>query len=116
MQHRRPLHPISLVSPRDGSSFSLPLALGEANFSCFNRRVISSGEPANVRFGNYSDDAGPARLSETDGVSDQSPRRNPLGRGRGDRRNGAPISSTGSGASRAGSPTKPERMGTHLTS
>jgi hypothetical protein len=33
------------------------LALGEANFSCFNRRIISSGEPANVRFGNYSDDA-----------------------------------------------------------
>jgi hypothetical protein len=34
---------------------SLALALGEANFSCFNRRVISSGEPANVRLGNYSE-------------------------------------------------------------
>jgi hypothetical protein len=30
------------------------LALGEANFSCFNRRIISSDEPANVRLGNYS--------------------------------------------------------------
>jgi hypothetical protein len=40
------------------------LALGEANFSCFNRGIISSGEPANVRLGNYSDDAGPARLSD----------------------------------------------------
>jgi hypothetical protein len=40
------------------------LALGEANFSCYNRGVISSGEPANVRLGNCSDDAGPARLSD----------------------------------------------------
>jgi hypothetical protein len=40
------------------------LALGEANFSCFNRGVISRGEPANVRLGNYSEDAGPARLSD----------------------------------------------------
>jgi hypothetical protein len=40
------------------------LVLGEANFSCFNRGVISSGAPANVRLGNYSDDAGPARLSD----------------------------------------------------
>jgi hypothetical protein len=39
------------------------LALGEANFSCFNRRIISSGKPANVTLGNYSEDAGPARSS-----------------------------------------------------
>src|SRR6266436_5072152 len=40
------------------------LALGEANFSCFTRGIISSGEPASVRFGNYSDYAGAARLSD----------------------------------------------------
>jgi hypothetical protein len=41
------------------------LALGEANyFSCFNRRIISSGKPTNVRLGNYSEDAGAARLSD----------------------------------------------------
>jgi hypothetical protein len=40
------------------------LALGEANFSGFNRGIISSGEPANVRLGNYSDDAGLTRLSD----------------------------------------------------
>src|ERR1700746_2298740 len=49
------------------------LALGEANFSCFNRRIISSGEPANVRLGNYSEHAGAARLSDIgDGVSYQT--------------------------------------------
>src|ERR1700736_2413225 len=39
------------------------LAPGEANFSCFHRRIISSGEPPSVRLGNFSDDTGPARLS-----------------------------------------------------
>src|SRR4029077_9225352 len=39
------------------------LALGETSFSCFNRRIISSGKPANVSLGNYSENAGPARSS-----------------------------------------------------
>src|SRR5438876_1838450 len=40
------------------------LGFGRSEFLCFNRGIISSGEPANVRFGNYSDDAGPARLAD----------------------------------------------------
>src|SRR4029077_19809362 len=66
--------PYRWLHPRMDLHF-VTLALGEANFSCFNRGIISSGEPANVRLGNYSEHAGAARLSDIgDGASYQAAR------------------------------------------
>ena len=60
---RRPLHPTSLVSLRDGSSFR-HLGLREEKFSGFRsvwqHRPRRAGED---RFGNYSDDTRPAQMS-----------------------------------------------------
>jgi hypothetical protein len=54
---------MSPVHPGMDSHF-VTLDLAEANFSYFNRTIISSGEPANVRLGNYSEHAGAARLPD----------------------------------------------------
>ncbi len=73
-QQRRPLHPIPLVSPRDGSSFR-HLGSGRSELLLFQPKNHIERRAANVRLGNYSEDAGAARLSDIgDGASYQAAR------------------------------------------
>jgi hypothetical protein len=61
-QQRRPLHPIPLASPRDGSSFHLGWAKG--NFSCSDQtRDHSARRAGEDSLGNYSDGPGRYRIS-----------------------------------------------------